>query len=444
MTRLLVVFAVLVPAVAQAQVSLTAAGTSDPLTIATFDPENAIAPVSIIEGPGVKVGEGTVIHPVVGMETGVVSNVFYQSTDTQASGVLRVLAQVGMASLNQQRLNPNSTEDVPIDKGGFQYQASARLAYDQMLSGDEVVRNTGGLGAGALIRGMTNPLATWSFGFEDNYSRLIRAANFETNLDANRDINYANIALLYHPQGRTLSGYLYYQNMIDVFENAGDQYPDRMENRFGVHPMWKLFPETTLFGDFSWGVTQGIGSTTASMMKPTSYPLNTRLGIATLLSIKTSISIQAGYANGFYSAGPSFSAPTVDALLAYRYSPLGRVGVSYSWLYQDSVNANYYRDNVVRVFVQQAVDPLVFMVQPELHFREYNGVAIPGAPPVRDDTIFQVVAGVHYAFRNWIAATLDYKFSTVQTDFRYSDTKGDMVDPSFVRHELLLGVRAAM
>ena len=88
------------------------------------------------------------------------------------------------------------------------------------------------------------------------------------------------------------------------------------------------------------------------------------------------------------------------------------------------------------------------MAQPELHFREYRGItyAVPslmGAADTRDDVIFAVTAGIHYNFRNWVAATANYRFSTVQTD--YMDPAGGTVDdPSYVRHELLVGMRMAL
>ena len=53
------------------QVSTTTAGPSD-LTISTFDPSNAVAPISLVEGPGIKVGEGTVLHPAFGRFSGTV------------------------------------------------------------------------------------------------------------------------------------------------------------------------------------------------------------------------------------------------------------------------------------------------------------------------------------------------------------------------------------
>lgn len=434
--------------IAHAQIAVDSGpGTAGDLTIAAFDPENAVAPISIVQGAGIKVSEGTVLHPTAGLETGFISNVFYENSNPQATGVLRVLGQLSIGSLGGIRLDPSAGGIGPTeagDQGSFLYDASVRLIYDQMLSNNNAINATGGLGAGVLIRGMVNPMGPLSFGFNNDFERLIRAANFETTTDENRDINNLNLTLFFHPTGRTVSGYAYYHNMIDVFESGDPNYPDRMDNRVGVHPMWRWLPQTLVWGDVSGGVVTGIGSRPVSQMKPTSYPFNAVLGISTLFSLRTTASLDAGYANGFYQRGPSFSGPRIDANLGYIYSPLGRINLGYSLLYQDSVNANYFRDHVIRAYVAQGVEPFVFVIGPELHFREYNGVTAPGAATVRDDTIFAIVAGVHYTFRNWIAATLDYRYSTVQTGFRYVDSTGGMVNPSYDRHELLGGLRIAM
>src|SRR5258708_5256413 len=76
------------------------------LSISSFDPEVQTAPSDMVEGRGVKIGEGTTLHPVIGMQTGVVSNVFYEDADPNAAGVLRLIAQVGIGSLSGLRLVP--------------------------------------------------------------------------------------------------------------------------------------------------------------------------------------------------------------------------------------------------------------------------------------------------------------------------------------------------
>ena len=455
---LIVVVVCGVSRVAAAQVTnAIPGGNVSDVTTATFDAATAVEPISIVEGDGVKVGEGTVLHPAFGMETGYISNVFYNGSPTGAA-LLRVMAQLSVASLSpdrldpsQDRLDPNMVDDTPMNPeavsvGSFQYRANLSLSYDQMLSNDSTVNKTGGLGVGALFRGMANPQGTLSLGVFEDYTRFIRAANFETSDNTNRDINALNVLGYLHPPGRSVSGYLYYNNTIDVFESSDAQpYPDRVMNQVGIHPMWKVFPRTSLYADASIGYDTGIGSSPASQAKPTSYPLMLRAGVSTLLSLKLTANVSGGYTNGFYSAGPSYSAPFVDAYLEYRYSPLGKMGIWYSLAYLDSVNANYYRDHAIRGYLEQLVDPFALLIQTELHFREYQGTSIMdvNGGNVRDDTIFAVMAGAHYNFRNWLAVTLDYRLSTVQTDYRYL-TQGMPVDPSYVRHELLAGLRIAM
>jgi hypothetical protein len=427
-------------------VEATATAQTPNLSISMFDPSQATAPIEMVEGRGIKVGEGTTLHPVFGAETGVVTNVFYEDTGTTAAGVMRLMAQVGAGSLSGLRLVPAEvTPGAESPRGKFEYRAELRLAYDFMLSSNDAVWGTGGLGIGATFRGMTNPLGPWSFGFNDTFTRVIRAANWETDANTNRDLNTMSLNLLYHPQGRSLALNIYYNNTLDIFERDAQSFADRWENRFGLRPMWRWLPETVLYGDFSWGVTTGIGGTEPGVpAKVTSYPLQLALGVATLFGPKMTFNLQGGYVNGFYSSGPSYSSVSVSTQLGYRYSPLGRATLAYHLLYNDSVNANYYRDHVLQFNVQQLFAPFVFVAQPEVHWRTYEGTLVMGTngETSRDDFIFAVVAGMHYNFRNSLAATLDYRFSTVQTSFQYL-VDGMIDDPGYARHELLLGMRWA-
>ena len=444
MTRFLTCLAaaLLLEASAYAQVA------PNEISISSFNPEDAVAPASTVEGPGIKVGEGTVLRPVFGVETGFVSNVFYEDGDPQAAGLLRLIAQIGAGSLGKTRLHPSSmisTDDQqPDDMGQLEYRASLRLSYDLLLSDNETVSDTGGLGIGATVKGMVNPSGRFAFGFEDDFHRLIRAANFETDVNTNRDLNYLRLLLMFQPRDHAISGYLYYTNTIDVFESSNQAFADRMMNRVGIHPQWRFLPQTQAYLDLSWGAVTPLGETAT---KDGSYPLILRAGLATLLSLKTTLNIDAGYTNGFYSNGPSFSAPVVGAQVGYRYSPLGRASLGYNLVYEDSINANYYRDHVIHASVQQLMNPFILMIQPELHFRTYEGVtSVPNIMPssnTRNDLIFAMVGGVHYQFRDWFTATLNYRFSLVDSDLTY--VFGGMADdPSFARHELLAGLRIAM
>jgi hypothetical protein len=412
------------------------------ISVASFDPDAAVAPIAVVQGAGVKVGEGTVLHPVFGIETGVVSNVFYTAQNPLAAGVLRLLAQIGVGSLSPDYLHAHSEGDQAENVGSFQYRADVRLSYDAILSGNSDATAVGGLGAGVTMLGLVNPGGRFSLGMNEDYTRLLRASNFETNVNTDQDINTVGLQFLYRPYDRNVSGYVYLMNTIDVFEVPAQQFADRTLNLVGVYPMYRILPQTSIYGNFSAGYNTGIGS---QSIKATSTPLTASVGVATLLTPLITANASIGWTAGFYNDGPSYSDPIASAELGYRYSPLGRIVFDYSHLYADSINANYYQDDQLSLWWQQLYSPFVFMVQPMVIFRQYDGIDLPGVtgPSVRNDTIFSIVAGASYSFRNWLALALDYRFSDVDTAYRYMDD-GALINPGYARHEVMLGLRIAM
>lgn len=407
-------------------------------------PEGALAPISIVEGPGVKVGEGTVLHPIVGMETGFISNVFFEASDENpvGAGILRLIAQAGAGSLSPQRQAIDSVGTAAPNRGVFQYRADLRLTYDLPLSGNDDVQEQGGLGVGALFRGTVYPERTWSFLYLDNFQRLIRPTNFESTSQTNRDINRLQLGLQFAPRGRTIAGLLHYENAIDVFEDGDQQFANRMHNKIGLTASWRFRPVTVLFAEGTWGIFTGLGS---DSVKVDSYPLTVAVGMQTLLTLNTSVIARVGYTNGFYSTGPSYSAPMGGVEFGYRYSPRGRVTAMYDYAHLDSINANFYRDHHFQLLVEQQFVPFVVTLRPELRLRQYQGVTtiVPTAPDTRDDLIVAIAAGARYNFRDWLATVIEYRFSSVQTDFMYA-AGSHIDDPSYVRHELVAGVRAAL
>ncbi|MBC7977234.1 MAG: hypothetical protein H7138_19840 [Myxococcales bacterium] len=395
-------------------------------------------------------GEGTVFHPSIGIETGVVSNVFYEDAGSVTSGLLRILVEVGTGSLPSQRISIRTTGDdaeeattqtlTSTQPGDFQYSANLYATWDQYLSTNDAVSAQGGLGGGLLLRGIVNPQRPLQFAFQEHFSRIIRATNFESEDDTNRDVNTLSLRVNYLPRGRSLNGYLYYQNTIDVFESNDQEFANRLHNLLGLHLNWQWLPMTRIFADVSAGYFTGLGDSE----KVNSYPLTAVTGIQTALTLNTTLNAHIGYANGFYESGPSFSSLDAGILAGYRYSPLGRVTAMYSYSHQDSINANFYRDHVIQGSIEQYLVPFVLFARPELRIREYEGTIVMGTNGnVRNDVIVSGTVGMRYGFRNWIAATLDYQLSIISTDFKYNAGGGVIDDPSYVRHELLLGVRAA-
>jgi hypothetical protein len=416
-----------------------------------MDPAGAVNPISVVSGAGVRVGDGTVLRPQFGIETGVVSNVFYEKNGPDTAGVLRILAQIGTGSLTGQRLARRSSGDdqntdtpqetTATTNGDFQYSADLYAAYEQYLSSNSDVTAQGGVSGGMLLRGIVNPQHTLQFAFQEHFDRVIRATNYESNVDTNRDINQLALRINVMPYGRSLNGNLYYVNTIDVFEASEQQFANRLQNTAGLHLNWRWLPLTQLYADVSASYYSGIGNSD----KVNSYPVTGVLGIQTALTINTTLNAHAGYTNGFYASGPSYSTLSAGAMLGYRYSPLGRVTAMYSYDHEDSINANFFRDHLFRLTFEQYVIPFVLFVQPELRLRQYDGTIVMDTTgsTTRNDTIVGITAGARYNFRDWIAATLDYQLQYVHTDFQYQASETVVLNPSYTRHELLLGIRAA-
>lgn len=414
-----------------------------------IDPEDAVQPVAVVEGAGVKVGEGTVLHPQIGVEVGVQSNVFFEDTNVIAAGLIRLIAEIGTGSLSPQRLTPaeQDTDAGPGPRavGDFQYRADLRAQYDYYPSTNDSVSSQGGLGGGLLFRGIVHPERPVQFAVVEDYARQIRPTNFESSDSINRDVNHLKLQLQWAPSGRSIAGILHYENTIDVFEKDTQHFANRFQNTLGLRIQWQWLPQTRIYGDVSGGIYTGLGSTPGTPDKVTSYPLTTAVGIQTLLTPRITFTSRIGYENGFYASGPSFSSILFGAQAGYRYSELGRVTLGYNYVHQDSINANYYRDHAITLGLTHAINPFVILVQAGLTFRQYDGLIVTSGTPMdtRSDVIGAITAQAHYNFRDWLAASIDYHFTDVQTDYTYTTADGFTDNPSFVRHEVLAGIRAA-
>ena len=196
-----------------------------------------------------------------------------------------------------------------------------------------------------------------------------------------------------------------------------------------------------VFADVSGGYNTGIGSS----QKVSSTPLIATTGIGTALTINTTVNAHVGYANGFYASGPSYSSVEGGVLFGYRYSVLGRVTALYNYSQSDSINANFYSEHLVQLTLEQYFAPFVLFVRPELRFREYQGTIVMGitGSTTRNDTIF----GVHrrHALQLPRLARGHPRLHPGGRPDRLPVHRrpGRTVDPSYVRQELMLGVRAA-
>lgn len=401
-----------------------------------------------IEGPGVEVSPGTVIHPNVGAEAGVINNVFFEESDAGpvTSGLLRISAKMDVASA---KIEPE--EEVPGEEPGkepapqtFTFRAGLAAAYEEYLyysnPSATAQRNLTFDGQAHL---QVYPEGTWSFLADDRLRRDVRPRNYEDATSTNRIDNALGLAVRFQPGGHQLTGTLRYENVIDAYE-GGTGVANRMNQTLGLRGDWQLFPYTKIFADLSYGFYGPLGDAqpvAGSLTKQSSNPLRFLVGAATALSEPITLKAHVGWAYSPYAMGEGYNAPLLDLEAGYEYSPTGRVVAEYSLDYQDSTNANYWRDHKLQLRVDQQVRKLLLTGGVDFVLRGYRGITGIGEPN-RDDVILAARIRAQYVLNERYYLTGEYVGATDQTDYR-STFMGFTDDPSYSRNELMFGARAA-
>lgn len=400
-----------------------------------------------VEGPGVEISPGTVLHPNVGAEAGVINNVFFEQSDTGpvTSGVLRISGKLDIASA---KIEPE--EDVPGEEPGkepapqtFTFRAGLAAAYEEYL----YYSNPSATGQRNLtFDGQAHlqvyPAGTWSFLADDRLRRDVRPRNYEDATSTNRIDNNLGLAVRFQPGGHQISATLRYDNLIDVYE--GTSVANRMNQTLGLRGEWQLYPYTKIFADLSYGFYGPLGEAqpvAGGLTKQSSNPLRFVLGAATALTEPITLKAHVGWGYSPYAMGEGYNAPLLDLEAGYEYSPTGRVVAEYSLDYQDSTNSNYWRDHKLNVHVDQQLRRLLLTGGVDLVYRGYRGITGIGAPS-RDDVILAARVRAQYVLNERYYLTGEYVGTTDQTDYR-SSFMGVTDDPSYSRNELMFGARAA-
>lgn len=390
----------------------------------------ALAQDAAIEGAGHPVGEGTVVHPSVSATTGFVSNVFYEDETPVSAGVLQVVGKLAIMPI----------ERAGDDKPDIDFLGGAHVQYEEFLSGNSNARAQRNLGLGldALIG--IRPTSTFPVTIEDHFLRSNRPTNFESNNTLARDLNSFKAGVAYRPEGRNISGRLGFKNTIDVFESDGSAFANRILNEVEAGVDWQFLPITRFYAQASYGLNSGLGG---SSTKVSSSPIRGKAGVNSAITEAITVRANTGYSIGGYSSGASFSGFTYHLGVGYRYSPVGRIRLVLDRDFKDSLNANFYGEYMVQAALDQQVDRVLVTANVSARLRTYEGIATSfGGGSTRDDIILSAAAKASYELRDWLGLNASYAMSVVSTDY-ISIVGADSDDPSYARHDVMLGATAA-
>ena len=428
----------------------------------------------VIGGSGVKVGDGTVLHPVAGLETGVISNVFYEQDAGRTAGVLRVVGEAAIASLPAERLaDPERTayerplwrrwagsiyqaHDGPFwrdDEGDdgenpgappkLEFRAGLRAFYEEYISAESDVRAQRNLGFNANAHLHLFPYDLIAVTVDDDLTRSIRPTNFESSSDLDRWINNFRLAARLQAGGRALIPELRVHNRIDYFESENSQFANRLQTTLGSRLNWWFTRFTRLYADASIGFFGGLGGGSAGIEKVASRPVRALIGGSTPLTPRTAVRGHVGFAKGFYESGAEFTGPLLAAAFSWRHNDFGVTSLGYHYDFQDSINANFYSQHGVTARMSQQIRRFLIEGTASIYLRHYDGVPMAlGGGTTRDDIILALGGVGRFLLRDWLAITAQLQIVSDQTDF-VSSPNGNPDDPSFTRFELFGGVVSA-
>jgi hypothetical protein len=399
-----------------------------------------------VEGRGVEVSPGTVLHPTVGADLGVINNVFYEDESPVTSGLLRLLVNFAVAS---DKAKPE--EPIPGEEPGnepapptFEFRASGGLRYEEYLYYDNF-STTEQRNLALDVQGhfQVYPQGNWTFVADDRLQRDTRPRNFEDPSSTNRIDNLLQLGMRWQPQGRSISAGARYENSTMILE--GDSgVANRMNHTLALRSDWQWLPYTRFFGDVSLGFFGALGEAqvqSGSLTKNSSLPIRGLVGVATTLTEPLTLKLHLGWGYSSYSAGEGYNGPLLGAELGYAYGPTGRVVVEYNHDYEDSINANYYKDHkILAKLDQQVMEKLLLTGGLDLRLRSYRGIDGIGMPS-RDDFLLGATARAQYVLSDRYYLSASYLGQIDATDYQSSFMGTD--DPSYTRHELMLGGRAA-
>lgn len=398
-----------------------------------------------VEGPGIAVGDSLVLHPAVEAEAGYISNVFYEEAGAIGAGLLRLSARLDLASKEIKQEEAFGDDELGKDAAprDVEMRVGARISYEQMLSDNQAVRDQSNanfdIGGDFKFR----PGRPVSFQLNERVLRDIRPRNFEATSSTARIGNSFLVGVTWAPGGGAIWSQLRYENYLDVFEDSGTAFANRMNHTIGLQGNWQWLPFSRLFVDATYGFNGPLGSSTlgGAAFKASSQPIRGVVGIATALSQRMSIKARVGWQYASFSAGAGYNAPVAGVEWGFRYGEHGGVGLEYEMERFDSVNANFFRDHRFEAKIGHAFGQFQLSGNASVRLRRYNGIPPQLGAATRDDLVLSAAARASYIFGERYALTLQYTGTSVSTDY-VSTFAGVSDDPSYGRDELMLGFRA--
>jgi hypothetical protein len=123
-------------------------------------------------------------------------------------------------------------------------------------------------------------------------------------------------------------------------------------------------------------------------------PLRVWAGALVHLPAPWLASVEAGYGNGFFARGRSYSGPLVRVELGYLLEERRGIRIGYAHDFQHSVQANYFVDDIAYTTYDHLLGRLLLHLRADYRYRRWEAMILPRH-------MITLRSGVDFRFRPW-------------------------------------------
>lgn len=396
---------------------------------ATAEAQGWLSDRSTIAGPGFRVGN-LVIHPGLGIEAGYDTNLFRQSENVRASGILRVTAHAFLETLRPSQTQDGVADGATSDGNGRRvyFRFGGAASYNNFFIDN--ARDDVAVDGDFLLT--FNPDGRYQLTLENNYNRTVRpftdAPDESTAARFARHTNVARIEGVFASPGRVFQGTVNYRLIADLFEDQLFDYANSLTHVPSLQFSYRFLPRTAVIASTEAQYRTYPNGDLAPTQLPSGVVLRSRAGLNGALTSTVSFAVTAGYTAGFYDSLDDFDNANVRAEV--RWTPRQSLGFTtgYERSFQPSFLGNYVRQDAIYASARiLAFGSFLSNLTARVSFEE-TGLALAadgtalGTQERREDIRFLLSWYAEYRFTNWLALTAAANLRVDSTDFEFLDS----------------------
>lgn len=312
------------------------------------------------QGPGIKAGD-VEIHPGIGAEVGYDSNYFNRSKDDGPNfpvvdtWKLRITPSIYFNSARRRNIAEVGS---PMAAPKFTFSVGGSLIYDEFLTNTDKLGRNREFGVLASALASVLPGRPVGLNFFETFQRTAQPAlEPQPTAGLNRDENRVGGELVFTKPGNLFDWRFGYAYRLTHFESDFANELSNYAHEFYTRGRYRFLPRTALVYDGS-VVLQRYFQESAGLSNST--PLQSRIGLAGLLTDRIGVTAMIGWGAAFYqNASPGNGVRDEDTVIGqaeFRYyftdqeqfdagAPVSDIAIGFIRDFSNSYLGNYYERN---------------------------------------------------------------------------------------------------